>query len=115
VVRDARVLPADAGFFLLALPVEWLSADPTFSDLHRVKEEEVGRERWERAFQETIAGLLRRFGEPGMAELYLAELRQARRRHGGVLTPATAKVETRSRLPQAGHPVRHQESADNRK
>jgi hypothetical protein len=51
--------------------VEWLSADPAFSDLHQVKEEEVGREEWERAFQETIAGLLRRFGEPEMANLYL--------------------------------------------
>jgi hypothetical protein len=71
VVRQAGVLPADAGFFLLALPMEWLSADPAFSDLHRVEDEEVGRERWERAFQETIAGLLRRFGEPGMADLYL--------------------------------------------
>jgi hypothetical protein len=47
VVREAGVLPADAGFFLLALPMEWLSADPAFSDLHRVKEEEVGRECWE--------------------------------------------------------------------
>ena len=32
VVRDAGVLPADSGFFLLALPMEWLSADPAFSD-----------------------------------------------------------------------------------
>jgi hypothetical protein len=80
-VRDSGVLPADAGFFLLALPMEWLSADPAFSGLHEVKEEEVGREGWERAFKQAVAGLLRRFGEQGMADLYLNDRLEYDRRY----------------------------------
>lgn len=67
-VRDAKALPEDAGFVLIGLMIEWLSADPAYASMPRA--DDVGEEAWHKAFDALIAGLLRRFGENTMAELY---------------------------------------------
>jgi hypothetical protein len=67
-VRDARVVPEDAGFVLIGLMMEWLSADPAYSTMPRT--DDAGEEAWDQAFDALIASLLRRFGENAMADLY---------------------------------------------
>lgn len=70
-IRDAGVLPEEAGFFLIGWMMERLSTTPPFDEeMPQLDPDEASDEEWEQAFDTLLVGLLRRFGEEEMATLF---------------------------------------------
>jgi hypothetical protein len=81
-VRQARVIPEEAGDYLIAWAIQWMPdvASPEAGGAED-PDEEAGDEEVERALDNHTLALLRQFGAPEMAERYLHNRLEYDRRH----------------------------------